>query len=592
MALLTNEQRQELEIAKNETDDSYYGIDLDAKLVDSLAATIQETFPNLDQATAQQHAQTFLEKFDGKAHKAAEFLLDIDEMPKATFMLESTNDIDSFIQANTELIDAYQAGTIEQFLADKPEPPEGYGEGNTHMAEVDQRHLQTLNETGPEVVAQLTKLMEDGEISWGEKTGYGFFWGDGLDEIIMDRYKFADTDPGNIGVDEFGRMDVTTGAEKFKQEFMDNFGSPEAAAEFLIKTADVPELNELRAVCDNNAAMQQLERDLSHLHNTGQLDDFIDKIKSNPNYRAEIAESLDGPSGYQNATGQIMDYAAQPDAPPAPDPSVDPNVSLDQLALIEEFLNDHVARNPEDAGLRDHFMQGVVNDPKLQEALAVFAANNAEILNPAEGDDLMAGFFDKDAMVHDLLDSYKNTPDKAYAALKAEDFQQQAFMQYSSIGQAFGHILQPILDWINELFGGAGGLADWMNMDFGAIFQDFTQFFGNNMNNVMAMSNGDLSLSQSLNNVVNAAVGAGKDAVMTTDLDRQYMSRHNPDAPTFTYVDGSNVQQVDLNVNGNPVEAANQGQNAPPSPMAPQNQNEINPNEPPIPGSIPTTIGS
>ena len=47
-------------------------------------------------------------------------------------------------------------------------------------------------------------------------------------------------------------------------------------------------------------------------------------------------------------------------------------------------------------------MNGVISDPKLQESLKAIKANNGDMLKGGgDGDDMMAGFMDKDAMIHD-----------------------------------------------------------------------------------------------------------------------------------------------------------------------------------------------
>ena len=220
-------------------------------------------------------------------------------------------------------------------------------------------------------------------------------------------------------------------------------------------------------------------------------------------------------------------------------------------------------------------MKGVVGDPKLQEALKAFQANNGDMLKGGgDGDDLMAGFMDKDAMIHDLLDSYKKTPDKAYEALANPDFQNEAFMQYSSIGQAVSMIATPILNWLGSLFGQDSTLSGWAQMDFSAIMQDFQSFFNGGMNNAMAMSNNDMSLTGAISTVFNVGVGAGQDALEMTRYDRAY-TQDNPNTPVQNTValvgDDNTITNVTL---GDPPNSnADQNTNADPS-LAQQQQRE------------------
>lgn len=396
----------------------------------------------------------------------------------------------------------------------------------------------------------------------------------------------------------------------------DTFKDPSKAAQIGLKLAENKDLGQIETYLKNNGKTfnaADYADDLSSLEKSGQLDNFLNRLATDPAYKTQLAETLkDNPAGVSaiiaqhnaptdpqqdaNTTGattsEIPEYLkpaedttdidspsilfdvgsmigldptppSQPDAqppyrldperPPAqqasgsaspqredtqqnPSGTSEPTAAdFEALMEISEFLAEHEAANPQDAGLVEHFMNGIMpgdaQDPKLIEALKAFKANNGDMLKGGgDGDDLMAGFMDKDAMIHDLLDSYKKTPDKAYEALANPNFQTEAFMQYSSIGQAVSMIATPILNWLGSLFGQDSTLSGWAQMDFSAIMQDFQSFFNGGMNNAMAMSNNDMSLTGAISTVFNVGIGAGQDALEMTRYDRQY-TQDNPNTP-------------------------------------------------------------
>lgn len=235
---------------------------------------------------------------------------------------------------------------------------------------------------------------------------------------------------------------------------------------------------------------------------------------------------------------------------------------IDPLKPVVDLVLDHVKNNPDDKALAKHFMDRIKGnppdveaDPELLKALEEFKKNNANLLSAKGDDNMMEGFFNKDQMIHDLLDSYKNTPDKAIAGLSDPNFQQQAFMQYSSIGNAFGFILQPIMNMLGGVTKQGENLAGWAQADFGDTMKDFQHFFNQEMGSVMGMSNNNLGLMASLDKVMGAVGNAFEDAMDITRFDREYMTRHNPDAPnsTLVYVEPSTNQIQEVQLAGDPT---------------------------------------
>lgn len=391
---------------------------------------------------------------------------------------------------------------------------------------------------------------------------------------------------------EIGRMEkLALGQSQTWKMLVDTYGGNELkASQMALKLAENTDLAQIESYIKSKGLefnAGDFADDFFKLEESGELDNFLNRIKTDPDYKTQLAETLENnPSAISSVIAQHSAAPApfQPDAndstptdaPTILDsitdiiPSVDNGNTEPEIPIhlrpaadiqaneetntsdngaaapaagdveaymqIAEFMDQHVEANPQDTALAEHFMSRIApgpnQDPQLVEALRQFKANNGDLLkaDSGDGDDLMAGFMDKDAMIHDLLDSYKKTPDKAYEALANPDFQNEAFMQYSSIGQAVSMIATPILNWLGSLFGQDSTLSGWAQMDFSAIMQDFQSFFNGGMNNAMAMSNNDMSLTGAISTVFNVGIGAGQDALEMTRYDRQY-TQDNPNTP-------------------------------------------------------------
>ncbi|MEC7577047.1 MAG: hypothetical protein VX468_06930, partial [Pseudomonadota bacterium] len=163
---------------------------------------------------------------------------------------------------------------------------------------------------------------------------------------------------------------------------------------------------------------------------------------------------------------------------------------------------------------------------------------NADILS-GEGNDADMMGFEKNRMIHDLLEGYKKDKEATYATLMDENFQMNAFMQYSSMGQMLGFLIEPILDWLGDLLGVEGDIGGFANLNIEQWFGDFQDLLGDGTNNLLAMGN-DLDFGQRMGGMFNVVMGAAKDATNMTDMDRYY--RDNPPQATITRIDEHNNQ--------------------------------------------------
>ncbi len=449
---------------------------------------------------------------------------------------------------------------------------------------------------------------------------------------------------------EIGRMEkLALGQSQTWEMLVDTYGGNELkASQMALKLAENADLAQIEGYIKSKGLefnAGDFADDFLKLEESGELDNFLNRIKTDPDYKTQLAETLENnPSAISSVIAQ---HSAAPtpfqpdardstptDAPTILDsitdiiPSVDngntePEITIplrpaadiqadeetntsgngaaapaagdvEAYMQIAQFMDQHVDANPQDAALAEHFMSRIApgpnQDPQLVEALKQFKANNGDLLkaDSGDGDDLMAGFMDKDAMIHDLLDSYKKTPDKAYEALANPDFQNEAFMQYSSVGQMIGMIATPILNWLGGLFGQDSTLSGWAQMDFGEMMKDFQGFFNNGMNNAMAMSNNNLSLTDALGIGGRTIVGAVEDTLDVTRYGRQY-TQDNPNLPDQNTValiqDDGTVETINL---ADP-QRSNAEQNTPevPNPNQP-NQDRDNTQQP---GFNPATSG-
>ena len=348
------------------------------------------------------------------------------------------------------------------------------------------------------------------------------------------------------------------------------------AAEFILK-ADTPDIEKLMQSAktpaealnitqglvqasnqgDINAyARAQLtEQQKQASANAGEIPETIRRPDTNttpapaePSILEGIAEIATGTKQQQAAPEIQVPYRAPEtpqNSPPEQQPpsntvNSDPAISEEDLLArneIAQFLAEHVEANPADKQLAAHFMEGVANDPKLQEALKIWKSNNADILS-GEGSESMIGDFDKDRMVHDLLQGYKDDKEKVYATLQSDNFQMNAFMQYSDMGKMLGFLIEPILEWIGKLFGQDSDLAGFANMNLDQWFADFQDLLGDGTNNLLAMGN-NLDFGQRVGGLFNVVVGAAQDAGNMTSMDRYYRDQESP-AVSITHVDSNN----------------------------------------------------
>jgi hypothetical protein len=314
-----------------------------------------------------------------------------------------------------------------------------------------------------------------------------------------------------------------------------------------------------------------LEQEMDALQNKGELPAFEQKLVNNPDYQSQLNQAAASGDTNQlstlistHASVSLPASAVQPTTQPQQterkvqteaQPTAEEIAQFEAAQTIMEFIDEHVAKNPNDKELGQHFKEGVTKDKELQDALAKFQKNNADMLKAGGDDDMVSGMLDKDAMVHDLLASYKDTPETAYAALADDNFQMQAFLQYSPIGQAAGFILEPLMQMLGGFMGQGSNLASWAEADFGDIMKDFQSFFSNEMGNVMGMGNNDLGLFERLGKVVNAVGYAAEDALDVTRYDRHYMPEHNAAASEVKIKhvgEGNDITEKSIDLAGGP----------------------------------------
>ncbi len=450
-----------------------------------------------------------------------------------------TKSINENPEYKTQLAYSLQAGgDISALVSQYQNPPSAPEPITYDSPAINWAEIAIADNSG--VTEQLGKLLEDGEISWGESKGLTT-WGEGLNTIIENRFdnKFE-------GIN----------ASEYREQFINGFdGDATKAANFLNNTLDVPELEQLYASTGTPMAHMSLTNTLSTLAESGQLDDFVQKLQDNPAYKDHIANQLMGVD-YKKAPEIIMRFDEQPVQPtvpelelkdPEPIATIPQSTSTEdllteeqkkQVQAIKDLLEEHVKNNPEDIALKDEFLSGVLEDKKLQDALGKFYKNNQALFD-AENSDADTMGFDKDRLIHDLLEGYKKDKEATYATLTDENFQMNAFMQYSSIGQMLGFLIEPILDWLGDLLGVEGDIGGFANLNIEQWFGDFQDLLGDGTNNLLAMGN-DLDFGQRMGGMFNVVMGAAKDATNMTDMDRYY--RDNPPQATITRIDEHNNQ--------------------------------------------------
>ena len=349
------------------------------------------------------------------------------------------------------------------------------------------------------------------------------------------------------------------------------------AAEFILK-ADTPDIEKLMQSAKTPAEALNITQGLVQASNQGDINAYAraqltEQQKQASANAGEIPETIRRPdtnttpapadpstlegiaeiatrTKQQQAAPEIQapyraPETAQNNPPKQQNPSdtvnSDPAISEEDLLArneIAQFLAEHVEANPADKQLAAHFMEGVANDPKLQEALKIWKSNNADILS-GEGNDADMMGFEKNRMIHDRLEGYKKDKEATYATLMDENFQMNAFMQYSSMGQMLGFLIEPILDWLGDLLGVEGDIGGFANLNIEQWFGDFQDLLGDGTNNLLAMGN-DLDFGQRMGGMFNVVMGAAKDATNMTDMDRYY--RDNPPQATITRIDEHNNQ--------------------------------------------------
>ena len=400
-------------------------------------------------------------------------------------------------------------------------------------------------------------------------------------KLIEGVSEYLTKDPINMPADM-----AHTNAKEFLQMFD---GRSDHAAQFLLDMDKDPRITAIMESATTPEQYAAATKELVQQHQNGTMNDYLVAQQPNitPPAQQPAPQAPPQPAAPITVMGEpVVVKAVEPkqDKTATAEPPVSEEVA--SLNMISDLLNDHLKTNPQDQALAENFLKGAASDPKLAEALKTFKANNGDMLKGGDGDDMMAGFMNKDAMISDLLASYKDTPDKAYAALSNPDFQTEAFMQYSSLGQAASMIAKPILDWIGGLFGQDSTLGGWAEMDFSSIMKDFQAFFNGGMNNAIGMSNNNMGLMDSLSSVFSVGMGAAEDALDMTAHDRQYMAHHNPDLPanTVTLVDGETntiVREVTLGAAPqSAAELAAEEQKRQAAALQQQQQNGQNPNAP------------
>tara|TARA_R110002124_G_scaffold287365_1_gene474290 strand:+ start:224442 stop:225824 length:1383 start_codon:yes stop_codon:yes gene_type:complete len=383
------------------------------------------------------------------------------------------------------------------------------------------------------------------------------------DSFILDGIKdgISDQIKGKFPNITKGDLEANTNA------ITNKFGNdPVAIAQFMLDTGNNQEFDRMRNDAKTPEEALKVTSSAIDAYKSGRFDQFASQTVSNNPAPLEAAIKEVAPE-------TITAKSSTPAQETKPDTVAEKQVDKTQAVIektpeqaLEALIEEHLESYPEGAEreaegtLAGHFLANAAGDPpadpQLKKALETFAKNNADMLKAGSDGDMVSEMLDKKAMIHDLLASYKDTPEKAYEALAAENFQMQAFLQYSPIGQAAGFILEPLLQMFGGLMGQGSNLAGWAEADFGDIMKDFKGFFSNEMGNVMGMGNNDLGLFERLGKVVNAVGYAAEDALDVTRYDRHYMKEHNPDAGKIkikSVGEGNDIKETTIDLAGGPA---------------------------------------